>query len=169
MPPNNLQDFQAEIVVAYLRSIATTGRTVSGKGEAARGRTVFEGKGGCLQCHRVGTNGSRVGPDLSDIGALRRTVEIERSLLEPNEEVLPQNRYYRVVTKQGETITGRILNLDTFTVQMLDSKERLLSLQRSNLREAGFLNDSPMPSYRDKLSSQEMADVVAYLGSLKGI
>jgi mono/diheme cytochrome c family protein len=52
---------------------------------------------------------------------------------------------------------------------MLDSKERLLSLQRSNLREAGFLNDSPMPSYRDKLSSQEMADVVAYLGSLKGI
>jgi putative heme-binding domain-containing protein len=169
MPPNNLQDFQAEIVVAYLRSIATTGRTVSGKGEAARGRTVFEGKGGCLQCHRVGTNGSRVGPDLSDIGALRRTVEIERSLLEPNEEVLPQNRYYRVVTKQGETITGRILNLDTFTVQMLDSKERLLSLQRSNLREAGFHNDSPMPSYRDKLSSQEMADVVAYLGSLKGI
>jgi putative heme-binding domain-containing protein len=169
MPPNNLQDFQAEIVVAYLRSLATTGRTVSGKGDAARGRMVFEGKGGCLQCHRVGTNGSRVGPDLSDIGALRRTVEIERSLLEPNEELLPQNRYYRVVTKQGETITGRILNLDTFTVQMLDSKERLLSLQRSNLREAGFLNDSPMLSYRDKLTSQELADVVAYLGTLKGI
>ena len=74
--------------------------------------------------------GSRIGPDLSDIGALRRTVEIERSLLEPNEEVLPQNRTYRVVTKKGETITGRLLNIDTFTVQILDSKERLLSLQR---------------------------------------
>jgi cytochrome c1 len=83
--------------------------------------------------------------------------------------VLPQNRTYRAVTKQGETITGRLLNVDTFTVQILDSKERLLSLQRSDLREAGFVNDSPMPSYRDKLSSQELADVVAYLVSLKGL
>jgi putative heme-binding domain-containing protein len=117
----------------------------------------------------VGTSGSRVGPDLSDIGALRRTVEIERSLLEPDEEVLPQNRYYRVVTKQGETISGRLLNLDTFTVQMLDSKERLLSFSRSDLREAGFVEKSPMPSYRDKLSSPELADIVTYLATLKGL
>jgi len=169
MPPNNLQDFQVEVVVAYLRSIANTGRTASGSGNAARGKALFEGKGGCLQCHRVGATGSRVGPDLSDIGALRRTAEIERSLLEPDEEVLPQNRYYRVVTKQGETITGRLLNLDTFTVQMLDSKERLLSFNRSDLREAGFVEKSPMPSYRDKLSSQELADIVTYLATLKGL
>ena len=75
----------------------------------------------------------------------------------------------RSVTKQGETITGRLLNVDTFTVQILDSKERLLSFQRSDLRESGFVNESPMPSYRGKLSTQELADVVAYLLSLKGI
>jgi quinoprotein glucose dehydrogenase len=169
MPPNNLQDFQAEIVVAYLRSLATSGRTVTGNGDAARGKALFEGKANCASCHRVNGAGSRVGPDLSDIAALRRTVEIERSLLEPNEEVLPQNRGYRVVTKKGETITGRLLNLDTFTVQMIDSKERVLSLQRSDLRESGFLKDSTMPSYRDKLSAQELADIVAYLATLKGV
>ena len=101
MPPNNLQDFQAEIVVAYLRSIATSGRAVTGNGDAARGKAIFEGKGDCASCHRVNGVGSRVGPDLSDIGALRRTVEIERSLLEPNEEVLPQNRTYRVGHEAG--------------------------------------------------------------------
>jgi putative heme-binding domain-containing protein len=169
MPPNNLQDFQAEIVVAYLRSLATSGRTVTGNGDAARGKVLFNGKGNCTGCHRVNGVGSRVGPDLSDIAALRRTVEIERSLLEPNEEVLPQNRGYRVVTKKGETITGRLLNLDSFSVQMIDSKERLLSLQRSDLRESGFVKDSTMPSYRDKLSAQELADIVAYLATLKGI
>ena len=169
MPPNNLQDFQAEVVVAYLRSIATSGRTATGNGDAARGKALFAGKGNCATCHRVNGIGSRLGPDLSDIGALRRTVEIERSLLEPNEEVLAQNRSYRVVTKQGETITGRLLNVDTFTVQMLDGRERLLSLQKSDLRESGFVNNSPMPSSRDKLSSQELADVVAYLSSLKGL
>src|ERR1700681_3294610 len=102
MPPNNLQDFQAEIVVAYLRSIATSGREVTGNGDAKQGKAIFEGKGNCLSCHRVYSVGSRVGPDLSDIAALRRSVEINQSLLEPNAEVLPQNRYYRALTKQGE-------------------------------------------------------------------
>lgn len=169
MPPNNLQDFQAEIVVAYLRSLATAGRTVTGNGNAARGKALFAGKGNCASCHRVDGVGSRVGPDLSDIAALRRTAEIEQSLLDPNAEILPQNRTYRAVTSKGEVITGRLLNIDSFTVQILDSKERLLSLQRSDLRESGFVKDSPMPSYRDKLSSQELADVVAYLATLKGI
>jgi putative heme-binding domain-containing protein len=169
MPPNNLQDFQAEIVVAYLRSLATAGRTVSGNGNAARGKVLFEGKANCASCHRVDGVGSRVGPDLSDIAALRRTVEIEQSLLDPNAEVLPQNRTYRAVTSKGDVITGRLLNVDTFTVQILDSKERLLSLQRSDLRESGFVKDSPMPSYRDKLNSQELSDIVAYLATLKGI
>lgn len=112
--------------------------------------------------------GSRVGPDLSEIGAFRRSIEMEMSLLEPDAEILPQNRFYRAVTNEGEIISGRLLNQDTFTVQILDSKERLLSLSRSKLREAGFMDHSPMPSYRDKLSSQKLADLIFYLTSLKG-
>jgi cytochrome c oxidase cbb3-type subunit 3 len=169
MPNTNLRDFQAQAIVGYLHSLATSGRTTSASGDAARGKVLFEGKGNCTSCHRVKGVGSRVGPDLSDIAALRRSAELERSLLEPDAEVLPQNRSYRAVTKTGETVTGRLLNIDTFTVQILDSKERLLSLQRSDLRESGFVDKSPMPSYRDKLSAQELADVVAYLTSLKGI
>jgi putative heme-binding domain-containing protein len=169
MPPTNLRGFQAEIVLAYLRSIGSSGRSAPVHGDAARGKAIFDGKGGCTQCHRVGTAGSRVGPDLSDIGALRRTADLEQSLLEPNAEILPQNRYYRAVTRQGQTVTGRLLNIDTFTVQILDTKEHLVSLQRSDLRESAFLENSPMPSYRGKLSDQELADVVTYLVSLKGI
>ena len=169
MPNTNLRDFQAQAIVGYLHSLATSGRSASASGDAARGKAIFEGKGNCTSCHRVKGVGSRVGPDLSDIAALRRSAELERSVLDPDAEVLPQNRSYRAVTKTGETVTGRLLNIDTFTVQILDSKERLLSLQRSDLRESGFVDHSPMPSYRDKLSAQELADVVAYLTSLKGI
>jgi putative heme-binding domain-containing protein len=174
MPPHNLQDFQAGTIVGYLRSVATAGRTVSGNGNAARGKAVFEGKrfegnAGCTSCHRVGATGSRTGPDLTDVGSQRRAAEIEQSLLDPDAEILPQNRYYRVTTKSGETITGRLLNIDTFTVQLLDSKDRLLSLPKSSLQDSAFIDKSPMPPYRDKLSSQELADLVAYLVSLKGI
>ena len=169
MPQHNLQDFQAGTIVGYLRTLATAGRTVSGNGNPARGKAVFESKGACTTCHRVGTTGSRTGPDLTDIGSLRRAAEIEQSLLDPDAEILGQNRSYRVKTKNGEVITGRLLNIDTFTVQLLDSKERLLSLPKSSLEESAFLQKSPMPSFRGKLSSQELADLVAYLVSLKGI
>jgi len=168
MPPNGVTEFQAAAIIAYLRSIATEGRTVV-RGDAGRGASIFANKGNCTQCHRVNGTGSRVAPDLSEIGRLRRVPELERSILEPDAEVLPQNRSYRVVTTSGETITGRLLNEDTFSVQMIDSSQHLRSFRRSNLREASFLEHSPMPSFRDKLSPDELDDLVAYLVSLKGI
>jgi putative heme-binding domain-containing protein len=128
---------------------------------------LFEGKGTCLTCHRVSGTGSRLGPDLTNVGQLRRAMDLERSLLEPDAEVLGQNRFYRVVTRDGTTTIGRLLNLDTFTVQMIDSKEQLRSFVKSDLREHGFVEKSPMPSYKDKLSAQELADLVSYLVSLK--
>jgi putative heme-binding domain-containing protein len=144
-------------------------RATSGPGNTVRGKALFEGKGECLSCHRVKDKGSRVGPDLTDVGAMRRSLELERSLLEPNAEILLENRFVRVVTQDGVAITGRLLNHDAFTVQLIDSKERLLSFQKSSLKEFAFLDESPMPSYRGKLSPEELADLVSYLVSLKGI
>jgi quinoprotein glucose dehydrogenase len=113
--------------------------------------------------------GSRVGPDLTDIGTLRRPGDLEKSLVDPDAEVLAPNRYYRVVTKDGQAVTGRLLNENTFSVQMLDSAEKLRSFETGELKEHGFLAKSPMPSYKDKLTPAEMADLIAYLTSLKGL
>src|SRR6267378_6558849 len=69
----NFTGQQSGMVVAYLRSFA--GNSASGDmpalGDAAHGKQIFEGEGQCLSCHRVGENGSRVGPDLTSIGAPR--------------------------------------------------------------------------------------------------
>jgi putative heme-binding domain-containing protein len=168
MPPNpGMSEEQALRIVAYLRAMAA-GRTVSAEdGDAERGRLLFEGKGACMDCHRVAGRGSRVGPDLSRIGLVRRAVELERSLLDPDAEVQPANRFYRVTPAVGEPITGRLLNHDTFTVQLMDPDERLRSFRKSELLEHGFA-ESPMPSFRDELSAEEIADVVSYLASLRG-
>jgi putative heme-binding domain-containing protein len=170
MPPGNYSDTDAEMIVAYLRAMGTTTDVNRPSGDAAKGKALFEGKGGCLNCHRVNGKGSRTGPDLSDIGKVRRfSAQLESSLLDPDAEMLPQNRSVRMVTRDGTTIQGRLLNQDTFSVQVLDSSEHLVSVSRSNLREFAFVAKSPMPSYRDKLSSQEIADLVSYLVSLKGL
>lgn len=170
MPPSNFNNFQASTIVAYLRDMAeSASRSALLRGDATQGRIVFEGKGACLTCHRVKGSGSRLGPDLTDIGSLRRAVDLEQSVLDPDAEVLPQNRFFRVVTTDGATITGRLLNQDAFTVQLFDDKERLLSFSKSNLKEFAFLDKSPMPSYQGKLTPKELADLVSYLVSLKGV
>jgi putative heme-binding domain-containing protein len=167
MPATNVSEVQAVKIVAYLRSVAASRRSASAAGDAARGKTIFDGKGECATCHRVNDNGSRLGPDLSRVGQLRRTIELEQSLLDPAGEVLPANRFYKVTMRDGTTVTGRLLNHDTFTVQMLDSKEQLRSFVKADLREHGFA-PTPMPSYQGRFNSQETADVVSYLVSLKG-
>ncbi|HLK51557.1 MAG TPA: c-type cytochrome [Bryobacteraceae bacterium] len=170
MPAHNFTGPQAELVVAYLRSLATSASHYSGgAGDKTRGKNIVEGKGQCLTCHRIGGNGSRIAPDLSDIGAYRRAGELERSLTDPDAEIAPTNRFFRVVLKNGTTFTGRLLNEDTFTMQFMNAKEQLVSLQKSDIRQSAFLTKSSMPSYKDRLSPQELADVVSYLVSLKGV
>jgi len=169
MPPGNFSESQALTIVAYLRSLAASSNVAVTAGDPARGREIFEGKGQCLNCHRVRTAGSRVGPDLTDIGMVRRTAELQRSLLDPDAEVLAQNRYYRVVTKDGQTVTGRLMNEDTFSIQMIDTTEKLRSFKIAELREHAFVAKSPMPSYKDKLTPEELSNLIGYLTSLKGL
>jgi putative heme-binding domain-containing protein len=169
MPPSSFSDGQAATIVAYLRSMAGGSASAGdAKGDAGRGRAVFEGKGQCLTCHAVGGSGSRVGPNLTDIGAVRRAAELERSILEPDAEIRAENRPVRAVTRRGATITGKLLNQDSFSLQVLDAAAGLVSVAKTDLREYALPKNSPMPSYRDKLSRQELADVVNYLASLRG-
>lgn len=169
MPAQTMQERQIRTIVAYLRSLAAAPVSkLPPGGSTARGKEVLEGKGACLHCHRVKGAGSRLGPDLSDVGAIRRVAELEQSILDPDASVLPQHRFFRLVTRDGTTYTGRILNQDTFTVQIIDTQQRLLSFPRADLREYTAIAKSPMPSYKEKLSSQELTDLLWYLVSLKG-
>lgn len=169
MPPGNFHEHQLTALIAYVRSMnASAGAATVTLGNAARGKTIFEGAGGCMKCHRVNGKGSYLGPELSDVGVTRRAAQLERSILEPDTEILPQNRFFSVTTPDGATITGRLLNLDTFSVQLMDANERLRSFSKTNLKEYGFVDKSPMPSYKDKLSSEQLADLVGYLVTLRG-
>ena len=166
MPPNNFTEAQASAIVQFLRAKAR--RAAASAGNTAAGQAIFAGKGNCTSCHRVAGTGSRVGPDLSEIGRVRHSTDIESAILDPDALIVPSNRFVRLVTREGATITGRMLNQDAFTVQLLDSKEQLRTLQRSDLKEFAFIDKSPMPSYRGKLTPQEMTDLVSYLVSLQG-
>jgi len=112
--------------------------------------------------------GSRVAPDLSDVGATRSAGSLLRSLTDPTTQMMTINRPVRIVTKDGTVVNGRRLNEDTYSVQLIDDHEKLMSLIKSELKEYTIATTSPMPSFRDRLTPEEIADTVAYLLTLKG-
>jgi putative heme-binding domain-containing protein len=168
MPSGHYTSSELAGLVAYVRAMHEFDAPASGKGDAVRGRAIFEGKGACASCHRVNGRGSRVGPDLSDIGAIRAPDSLLRSLDDPSGSMLPVNRFVRAVARDGKVTTGRRLNEDTYTVQLIDTAERLVSLTKADLREYTVVKTSTMPSFNDRLNSAELDDVVAYLRTLKG-
>ena len=134
-------------------------------GDAAKGKAVVESSG-CLGCHRVGDKGSRTGPDLSEIGDKRSAEQLKTSITDPDAEILPENRFVVVTLKDGSTVRGRILNHDAISVQLIDTKQDLRSFLTANIRGYTILTKGLMP--KPNLSAEQVADVVAYLSSLKG-
>ena len=104
------------------------------------------------------------------IGRERRATPayLERALLDPDADVTSANRGVRVTLKKdGTTVTGRLLARDMFTVELMDNQGNLKSFLKSELANVTIVTKGLMPSYKGKLSSEEVADVVTYLRSLK--
>jgi cytochrome c oxidase cbb3-type subunit III len=166
MPPFKLEPAELAGVIAFIR--AGFDQTVSVRvGDPARGRSVYEGKGDCAACHRVRGRGALAAPDLSGIGLLRTVGALQRSVVEPTTAMVPANRPLRIVTKRGETLDGRRLNEDTYTVQLIDAGGRLRSIAKGDIRTLTYASVSPMPSYASRLTPDEIADLVGYLASLR--
>jgi putative heme-binding domain-containing protein len=135
------------------------------RGNTDAGKALVESNA-CLTCHRINSEGSRMGPDLTTIGSKRSAEQLKTAIVAPDQEVLPENRLVDVVLKDGTTVKGRILNHDALSLQLIDSKEQLRSFQIFEIRKYTILTKGLMPSYSNKLSDQQVSDIVAYLSSL---
>jgi hypothetical protein len=89
-------------------------------------------------------------------------------MIDPTSGLMPINRPVRVVKKDGTVITGRRVNEDTYSVQLMDTHGRLVSLMKADLRDYRISTTASMPSYKNEFGAAELADVMAYLLSLKG-
>ena len=136
--------------------------------DAAAGKSIFEGKGQCLTCHSIDNRGGSLGPALTEIGVQRTPESLRQSLLDPDAEIAKAYRTAVVITKQGERIEGIVLNEDDLSVQIRDADGNPRSFLKDNLTDLHREERSLMPSYARRLSEAEIADVVAYLETLRG-
>ena len=146
---------------------AATVRAASLRGDAARGKTLFDAQGRRARRATASTAaGSRVGPDLSSVGATRSAAELQRALIDPNADVQAHEPLLsrHAAGRHGRS-TGRLLGHDTFTVQLLDTKEQLRSFSKARPARARLHRRRRCRRFAPRLTPQEIADVVSYLSS----
>ena len=177
MTDMRLSDRQAWRALAYLRTLQQQFRPQRLSGDPDRGKILFEGKGKCQNCHMINGSGGRLGPDLSDVGWQRAPRYLRESILDPSEEISPSTelfadgsrRYWpvRATRSDGSEVDAVILNEDTYSIQLMDEDERLLSFRKTNLTAIRKGEVSTMPSYQETFSESELDDLIAYLASLR--
>ena len=135
MPPFTLQPGEIDRRGGvHPRRVRSSGPSIE-IGTAARGKAIVEGKGGVPVVPPHRTASARAWRRISATSAWRaRADALHRSLADPSSAMMPINRPVRIAMKDGRTITGRRLNEDTYTVQLIDDKERLHSIAKSDIR-----------------------------------
>jgi cytochrome c oxidase cbb3-type subunit 3 len=177
MPPNNLKEDEIWQLVSYLRTLEQ--RPASTAGDQKRGEGLFFGEARCANCHIVNGRGGRLGPELSAIGSARSRAYLVDSIRQPGRQ-LTRNRSFgditlkydtvTAVTNDGRTIIGVPMNEDTFTVQLMDTSERIHTLDKKSLKSLRHEDRSLMPTYEPaRLSDADLDDVVAYLQTLRSV
>jgi putative heme-binding domain-containing protein len=159
-----LGDENVRRVIAFLRS--TNGGESPLGGDPAKGQPLFWGKGGCGNCHAVGSRGNRVGPDLSRIGRQRSADYLRESLLAPSADIVPGYDAMTVIARDGRTFRGIERVLDDFSAILQDFSGKVYSFDRSGVRSATHDAESLMPAYRETFSETELSDLLAYLSTL---
>ena len=153
-------------LVAYVRSLSGGGSEERVTGDAAAGQRIFASKG-CAGCHRVNNEGGRSGPDLGRIGGARSLAHLRAAVMNPDEKVLPNQWRVSGVKKDGTNVSGRLLNEDTYTLQLVDARQGLMSLAKADMASYEVLKESAMPSYQSSIAGKDLEDLTAYLASLR--
>ena len=121
----------------------------------------------CVRCHRVGDEGSTVGPNLADIATKRKPEHLLRAVVAPSADIEPNYRSVVVVLASGKTVPGIKLKETEEELVIADSQGKEIAFAMDDVDDVFEQNVSIMPDMTRTLSLSEIRDVVTYLLSLK--
>jgi putative heme-binding domain-containing protein len=121
-----------------------------------------------MACHQIGNAGGQIGPNLSGAGAMGLEAVL-RNILTPNAAMEPGYRIYRVEMKNGDLIDAFFVSEDKDAVVIRQAGLPDRRLPKADIRSTKFIRRSLMPEgLLDALQDQQVADLLAYLMTLKG-
>jgi len=169
MPPADTQrvpDRDIWHMLAYVRTLSAV-PAATPIGDAASGERIF--RTNCSSCHMVDGRGGQLGPDLSRIGSGRPRTGLQAKLRGTSDIIRSGYEPVTLVTREGERIRGVKKNEDEFSIQIMDTRERLQGFLKTNLTELTIDKQSLMPVYgADRLNDRDLDDLLRYLTGLRG-
>ena len=118
----------------------------------------------CLVCHRIGTEGGQIGPDLTNAAGRFDARSLLESIIEPSKQLDPKYRFTTYKLDDGSVITGRPVgvNRKTITVETNALSQSTVSVERSRVTESTVSGTSPMPAgLINALKRDEVLDLLA--------
>lgn len=129
------------------------------------GKVVFRRV--CINCHKVGSEGADLGPDMTQVGKRLSPYKLVESIIDPNAEVDPKYLSTLVITDEGKSITGLLVSETPEELVIFDGKEEK-RIPVDSIDERVKLKQSSMPEgLAATLSPTELLDVIAYLKGMK--
>jgi putative membrane-bound dehydrogenase-like protein len=139
-------------------------------GNVERGRTVFfeKEKSQCLKCHQLGSQGERIGPELTGVGARFSRIHLIESILEPSRAIAPSFGTFVVTLRSGKTLSGvKVLENET-TLVLADNQGQKQTVLKADIEEQGPSLLSTMPDgIERRLTEDEFVDLIAFLAGQK--
>jgi putative heme-binding domain-containing protein len=130
------------------------------------GRRMFAA-GGCYACHRFGNQGGMNGPDLTGSGGRYSPHDLLEQIMYPSKEINEQFVPTFVTLKNGETLSGVVVNLNgnrvTLNTDLYNPNQRT-SVQTNEVKSMGPSTVSPMPpGLLNMMEEEEVMDLLAYI------
>ena len=138
-------------------------------GNADRGRQVFlSRRTSCSACHRIGNEGGRVGPDLTQVGQRRSGRDLAEAVLFPSASIARGFESMTIITDSGKAYTGIIVRESGDAIHLRTADQQELRILREEIEEMAPSSISIMPQGLDRtMSKEELLDLLAYLQTLR--
>jgi putative heme-binding domain-containing protein len=142
------------VVQKYLQAVPVTG-------SVERGAAIF--RENCLTCHTIQRVGQQVGPELSGISSRAREIVLH-DILDPSAQISADYLGYIVLTKEGKTFEGLIVNQSNGSVRLRRAGGEETVVPAASIEQIRANNKSLMPDgFETKISPQAMGDLLAFL------
>jgi putative membrane-bound dehydrogenase-like protein len=147
--------------VARIRHISA--ELGKGPGDLAAGKLLFQKH--CATCHTLFGEGNKIGPDLT--GADRKNRDfLVANIVDPSAVIRPEYVAYQVITKDGRSLTGIVVNSSPTALTLVNEKNERTVLARGQIEDMAVSPVSLMPEkILDDLSYDQIRDLFSYLQS----
>ncbi len=137
----------------------------------SRGAKVFAAAS-CMHCHRFGTRGTLIGPDLTSVSRRFSRRDLLASIIEPSKVIAEDYRSLQIVTTGGKTYVGQVTGGGDFRSPVLrlspDPAQPFSTVEipKTEIESQEFSKVSWMPKgLLDTFTRGEILDLLAYLDS----